>query len=822
MRWVDGAALAWAGVMAIGPAPQALAAPAHQDRAAAGTGAQAPAVEFDLEMLKNRGLGADVAEYFKSGARFRAGMARVTVFVNDQRIGQVGARFDDQGQVCFDEAFMSGAGLQWRDAPTGDKQPGCADFLTQYPNTIVKLIPGREEVRLIVPTDAIRPQGAGHRAYATGGAGAILNYDVLLTRNQSPGRSDQFRSIQSEAGFNAGDWVLRSRQSYVESAGRTRFDHLYAYGQKTFAGLGQTVQAGQISIANSLFAGSSITGVQWVPEAALQEGRQAARSLVSGIANSPARIEVRQSGSLIYTTVVPQGPFSLADIPLLNRSSDLHVSVIENNGGVHTFVVPAAELTSGDLGGTPGYSLALGKYRAYGSRRTTREPFIATGTGTWGLDKDSNVTAGLMAATDYYAVGAALNRAFTPSVNGSVRQVVSYSKDHQAKGMQTSVSLNSQIIETVSASLGATMQTPGFRDLGDVVNDDRWSGFDARYRMQYTGSIGWSNDAFGSVQGSYSRAGTFDGRRTQYFTAAWSKSIKRVTVSLNFQHASGGSDSSGNTVLLSVSIPLGPRSVRGYVNSHEGRTRSGASVSEQVNEYVGYDLSAEHDGQDRETSVSGNLSLLPRYFQASLGAARNGSSGTMYSGQLRGGVAIHGSGVTLSPYPINDTYAIAKVGDVAGVKIATPQGPVWTDISGRAVVPGLTPYRTSRLQVATPSLPRNVDLVNGYREIEAARGAVQRLDFGVVKTRRVLLRTKVSDGSLLARGVSVIDANGDFVTAVLSQGKVFLPGLDAPMPLRAEMSDGRQCELSFQLGDKPDVNNYYETVNAVCRLSDHG
>src|SRR5690606_29950269 len=104
----------------------------------------------------------------------------------------------------------------------------------------------------------IRPQEAGHRAYATGGAGAILNYDALFTRNQSQGRSDQFRYIQSEAGFNAGDWVLRSRQSYVENAGRTRFDHLYAYGQKTFVGLGQTLQAGQISIANSLFSGDGI------------------------------------------------------------------------------------------------------------------------------------------------------------------------------------------------------------------------------------------------------------------------------------------------------------------------------------------------------------------------------------------------------------------------------------------------------------------------------------------------------------------------------------------------------------------------------------
>lgn len=349
-----GAALALSGVLTIGPAAQARAVPVQADHAADLTGASASAVEFDLDVLKSRGLGADVADYFKRGARFRAGMTRVTVYVNDRRVGPVRVRFDDQGQVCFDDQFLSSAGLRWRGAPSGDKKPGGADFLAQYPNTIIKLIPNLEEVRLIVPTDAIRPQEAAHRTYATGGTGAILNYDALFTRNESPGRSDQFQYIQSEAGFNAGDWVLRSRQSYVESGGRTRFNHLYAYGQKTFTGLGQTLQAGQIFIANSLFSGDSITGLQWVPEAALQEGRQTGKSLVSGIANAPARIEVRQSGSLIYSTVVPQGPFNLTDIPLLNRSSDLHVSVIENNGGVRTFIVPAVELMSGDLGGRRG------------------------------------------------------------------------------------------------------------------------------------------------------------------------------------------------------------------------------------------------------------------------------------------------------------------------------------------------------------------------------------------------------------------------------------------------------------------------------------
>ncbi|MVW72521.1 fimbria/pilus outer membrane usher protein [Bordetella sp. 15P40C-2] len=780
-------------------------------------------VEFDSDALKSRGLSTEVGEYFKHGARFREGVSSVTVFVNDRRIGTVKARFDEHGDVCLDQEFLDRAGLRLRSPSSADKNGTCTEFLNQYPTTIIKPNPGRDEVRLIVPTESIRSEVEPHRSYATGGTAAMLNYDALVTHSQYRGGSQQFRYLQSEVGLNAGDWVLRSRQSYVESSGRTRFDHLYAYGQKTFTDLGQIFQAGQISIANSLFSSDSITGVQFMPEQALQESRRARPSLVNGIANSPARIEVRQNDTLIYSTVVPQGPFSLTDIPVLNRSSDLHVSVIENIGARRTFVVPAAELTSGNLGGVPGYSVALGQYRPYGSGSNTRKPLLATGTGTWSLDNKTDITAGVMAASDYYAAGFAANRSLTPGTNISARQVASYATDKHVGGAQTSVSLSTQITQSISAGLGGTIQTSGYRDLSDVVTDQgpgKW--YLSRNRTQFTGSLGWSDETFGSVTGSYSRSTTFDGRQTQFITGSWTKAFKAATVSLNLQHSTGGRFASGNTALLSVSIPFGGRSVRTYVDHTDGRIRTGADVSEQVNDYVGYSLAVERDQSDRSTNVSGNLNLLPRYFQANLGVARNGNTSTMYSGQVRGGVAVHSSGVTLSPYPIYDTFEIAKVGDLSGVKIATSQGPVWTDMKGQAVVPNLAPFQTSRLQVSTTSLPRNVDLNNGFRELEAARGTVQHVDFDVISTRRVLLNTSMSNGGVLAKGTSIVDAKGNFVTAVLNNGKIFLSDANASTALHAELSNAKQCELVFDLGAKPNMDKYFETADAVCRLPAQG
>src|SRR5260364_379801 len=45
-----------------------------------------------------------------------------------------------------------------------------------------------------------------------------------------------------------------------------------------------------------------------------------------------------------------------------------------------------------------------------------------------------------------------------------------------------------------------------------------------------------------------------------------------------------------------------------------------------------------------------------------------------------------------SPEPIEDTFGIASVGNLSGVKIDTPQGTVWTDTWGRAVIPRLPAF----------------------------------------------------------------------------------------------------------------------------------
>jgi len=179
-------------------------------------------------------------------------------------------------------------------------------------------------------------------------------------------------------------------------------------------------------------------------------------------------------------------------------------------------------------------------------------------------------------------------------------------------------------------------------------------------------------------------------------------------------------------------------------------------------------------------------------------------------------VVAHRSGLTFSPYPVRDTFALVSVGDMSGIKLSTPSGPVWTDWQGQAVVSQVNAYGRSPVEVQTRSLPRNADINNGLAMISAGRGAVDRVEFGVALTRRLLLTARTDQGQPLPRGSVVSTAEGEFITLVQDGSQVFLPNVLEHTTLWVSNADIGRCELRFDLPTKPDPTVYFETADARC------
>ncbi len=788
-------------------------------RVAAGE-ADAQTSGFDSELLKQRGIDPKLAEYFREAARFIEGVRVVSLTLNGIKLGRIDARFDHQGQLCFDENLLAKARLRvpGPEFVLSGKEGRCYDFVAAFPQTELTLRPNQEEIFLVVPQDALLSEAVASDSFSSGGTAAILNYDVMGTRTTFDGDSRDYLSAATEVGFNMGDWIVRSRQMYTKDQDITRFSQLYTYAQRTLPSYKSVVQAGEININSPVFAGAPITGLQVVPETALLDS-VGSGAVVEGIAQSQATVEVRQAGVLVYTTLVPEGPFSLTDISLLNTGTDLDVTVRESNGAERHFVVPAVSFRT-TVRPRPGYSFALGKVRDLGDGEG-KEPLVATAAGVKNLSDSLAASGGVMVAEDYRSVGGGIDLSLWRDTSLSVHNLYASAVTEGVFGTQLSVALSTRLTEQLSGSVSVTQQTQGYRDISDTLQDLADDQFSGRFRSQYTASIGWSDAMLGGFNLSYTSGRSFGGFASNRLTGSWGRTFKRATVTASVESNLGsGSDvDEGNAFYLSVSLPFGGRSVRAYASKRGDTMRTGATLSEAVNDQVSYRLAAERSASDGDSGgnyVSANVSLLPRYAAVDLGYAQSDTSAS-YNGRIAGGVVAHKDGVTLSPYQVQETFGIVDVGDVSGVKISTPNGPVWTDGDGEAVLSQLAAYRNNRIEVQTASLPRNVDLKNGYQTLGAGRGSVNYLAFDVIQARRVLVTAVDGSNQPLPKGSSVLDTGNNFITTVLDNGTVFLADADPRQVLKVSLPDDKTCTLAIEYPEETDNEAFYDEAPAVCR-----
>ena len=786
---------------------------------------------FDLAALTTHGIDPKVSEYFRSAARFREGVQVVGLRVNGTALGLVDARFDYQGQLCFTRGLLDKAGLR---VPSAVLQAGvtaeqaCHDFLGEFPATLVRLRPGSDEVSLVVPTQSLREPEWEVGSFSQGGTAAMLNYDVLGFDSHARDGSSRFVSAYTEAGFNLGNWVVRSRQFYISDNGRGRSEHVYAYAQRDFAALQSTFQVGQISSRSPVFGGLQLSGLQLFPDGVARLGSSNG-VVVEGLAHSQARVEVRQSGVLIYSTLVPEGPFSLTGLPLLNGTSDLDVSVIGTRGGKRNFVVPAASFGA-QVPVAPGFDFALGKVRE--TLANGREsPVVAMGSGTWGLGAGTSLGLGVLGTDDYHAAGGTLSRVFFQRVTVAARHNRSRDKVYAVGGTRSAVSLGSPLGAGVEVNLSVTTQSQGYRDVLEAGMASTRDALGARFQHQYTAGISWAEPVLGAFSLSYSRNRQFDGQGAEHVFASWNKRFNEVDVALVADSQTGPSrrrkrryaaneelPSQGVSLRLQVSVPFGEsRRLTSFASRRNGRSDVGTALSERVNEYVDYEVGAERDLSERQQSVYGRVDVMPRYTRIGAGMSRE-ASGTSYTGQLQGAVVAHGQGVSFSPYAVQDTFGLLSVGNIAGAKVSTPQGPVWTDYRGHAVIPGLPAYSNTHLEVQTQSLPKHVDLKNGTHTLAAARGSFNTVEFKVVSARRVLLTARDQRGRALPQGAAVFGADKAFLTSVVGEGLIFLNDSEPQQILSVELPDSTTpCLLQLNLEPEPSNDKLYEAASATCR-----
>ena len=386
----------------------------------------------------------------------------------------------------------------------------------------------------------------------------------------------------------------------------------------------------------------------------------------------------------------------------------------------------------------------------------------------------------------------------------------------QTDGNKTTLDLGYSLPWGIGLSLGGSYGTPDYREMAELYGDD-----DDMSQTKYDTSVGinWSSTTLGRFSLSYYRNESwnsdYDSRR---FISSWSQTFKYFNVSVNWESDVSRHDSSDNDQFyVNVSIPLGRSGVTtsSWYRESEGKRSYGTRAMGSLNAENQYTVGVTQDQEENTTSWDSSLNSNLHYTNLALAAGGDNDSNTNYSAALSGGIVAHSDGVTFSPYRVTDTYAIARLDKpVAGIEIGTPRGAVWTDKWGQAIIPALSPFRESTIEINTESLPGKLDVRNGRTAIKASHGAVAKWEFATLSQRRVLLSIRRADGTPLPEGVSIVDAAGEYVTSAPEDGVIFLNDISASQQLYAKLDEGR-CRLTYTLPEA-EPNKFYEEVTGKC------
>ncbi|CAI1573879.1 fimbria/pilus outer membrane usher protein [Serratia proteamaculans] len=778
---------------------------------ASGIPTHAEETVFDSQLLQSRNIDSAVADTFRQGPRFLPGDNPVALTVNGSGRGRISAHFDNDGQLCADAGFQKLAGLASPPGFTGKET--CFDLRSAWPQTELQLDPGERRVDLVVPPQAVVAPGSDNANWQHGGVAGLFNYDAQYMGTAGSSAGVNFTQLDSEAGFNAGDWIVRSRQTLSRFNGTQTLQHQAAYAQRSFVGIKKVFQTGQISLANSLFGTGQVLGAQLFPETALTQGRGGS-GLVESIADSQSVVEVRQSGVLLYRTTVPAGPFRLQGFSLLNTSTDLAVTLTGSDGGQRQFSVPASAFLLSGNAIVPGWSFGVGKMDQQGS---SEAPWLGTAANGWQLTPHTRLNAGVLASSPYRAGGVALDSQVFDATQLSLQGKVAQDNRHAKTGVSLSASLSRQLTERISAGINTTQQTLDYQELSDALQSSEQD-TQGRTRSQYGANLSWAAPYVGNLSIGWAQSNTFDGARSRYLRAGWSRQIAQAYLGLSLERNTRSLDGkTEDRAYLTLSIPFGSRSLSASVTHTDKSTRSGLRYSDRSHQDWGWSLSADHDSGSQRSSGTGSLDWVTRVSQFSGSLTRDSNDYSSWSARASGGVVAHGGGVTLSPYRIGDTFGIARVGREAGIRLDTPAGPTWTDSRGYAVLPSLSGYQRATVQVDTRSLPKSLDIGNAWQDSELARGAVGQMEFEVVRTRRVLISLRDAQGTFLPHGAALFDSAGNFVTVVGNDGAAFLPDAEPGKSLDVQNAGQPLCSLRLALPEQPDNTGLYETAAAVCR-----
>lgn len=691
----------------------------------------------------------------------------------------------------------------------------------------------------------------------------LMNYSLNGSRSRQSAQAEMSSSEQTNlfaslrGGLNWQAWRLRSDMTHVrnQSSGdssapttqSTRFTNTYL--QRDIRAWRSEILAGESSTGNEVFDSIPFRGVKLnSSEEMLPSSLRGFAPVVSGIAQTNARITISQNGNVVYQTYVAPGPFRIDDLYQSGQGGDLTVTISEADGSVRTQTLAFSSLPVMQRPGAFKYELTTGRYNG-GITQASREASFGLGTLMYGLPHDVTLYGGGLIAQDYASLvagsGVSLGEwgALSADVTLSSSQLggqadrqqgasyrVRYAKSLLSTG--TSVDLTAYRYSTRNYYSFADFNNQGFQ-----LNDGQMPWLLDRQRSDFQMRISQQLGSWGALYLSASRNDYWGSDRVNNtLSAGYNGSFRGVSYGLAYSidHIKGdGSWPENRQLSLNMQVPFSLFSSsqalsRNYANYQMTHTNQG-EVQQQVgisgnalDERLSY--SAMQGWSNGKSSDNGTLNAG---YQGSKGQVNMGYS---YGGAFRslnlsanGGVVVHPEGVTLGQMLGNSVAVVSAPG---AKDTSVMNGNVRTDSRGYALVPYLSNYQNNSISLNPATLPDDVEMTQSSRNVYPTKGAVvmARFDTRVGYQALVTLQqgeTRIPFGTLVT--VEGTPA-GEYNTGIVGDaGQVYLSGLPEKGQLTAKWGKeaSQQCRAAFSFAESaaPAAGNPVRQLTARCETS---
>lgn len=836
-------------------------------------GAQAIEVEFNSAFLPDVDL-----SLYQTGNPVMSGQYRADVLLNGQLMFRQNIQINSQKDgrnpvICVTRPLLEQLGVDitklLAEAESSSNED-CQSLPNIIPDASADFTPENHILNISIPQAFLLRTPRGYvnpELWDQGITAALFSYQLNSYRNRTSRSNDDSAFGGLTAGFNVGSWRFRHKgsiswqrnvandysflhahaetedgalENQLTTAGvnnnQSRFTYRSSnsYLQRDVTALKSQLTLGESNTSGEIFDTLPYRGIQLASDDRMVPfSMRGYAPVIRGVARSNARVTISQAGNLLQQTTVSPGAFIINDLYAIGYGGDLHVTVLEDDGAEHSFIVPYASVSQLLRPETMRFSLTAGEYHNNFSDQHAK---LLQGTLQYGLNNTFTVFTGAQFSNYYTATLGGL--AFGTPI-GAIAIDITHAETKLAadakKGQSIRLSYSKNFHSTGSNFTLAAYRFSkrNFLDFNNAMQllHGESKGFDTswqtpiRSRLSLTANQdmgGWGQLAIsGFTQRYWSRA-----ESDLQYQFSYSNQYKQLSYSFSANRNRTETGKMENSLMLAINLPLdfaGGSAFRPQLTAQVGRDpyghfRQQASLSGSAGEDRQYNYSASisRDGasNSNNTALSGQYTGAHSTLSASLGHGKGYSSASLGAS---GTMVAHVGGITLSPYQ-GETMALLSAPGAKGARVMGYSS-LRLDSKGNALVPYLRAYELNEVAIDPRGSSVNVELNESSQQVVPRAGAVVRLQYGTNQGRALLLTVHQDDGSALPFGASVVDDEGNSVGMVGQGGQLYARIKPETRQLLVKWGTEAHQQCALVIPAVADDESHLQQANALCSPS---